>query len=197
MSKKSVIFPSDYADWLASLKRRIAGARTKALLTANEEQIKLYHDIGRDILERQNQQGWGAKVVDRLSADLRAAFPDMKGLSSRNLKYMRYFAKECPGLQIGQQPAAQLPWFHIISILTTLPDPTLREWYAQQAVLHAWSRDTLISQIKSQLHLRQGAAITNFQDRLPSPQSDVAAAILKDPYHFDFLGLGEESVTVI
>ena len=193
MSQKPALFPSDYADWLASLKQRIAGARGRALLSANEEQIKLYHDIGRDIIERQERQGWGARVVDRLSTDLRAAFPDMKGLSSRNLKYMSFFAKECPCLQIGQQPAAQLPWFHIISILTALSDPPLREWYAQQAVLHAWSRDTLTSQIKSQLHLRQGAAITNFQNRLPSPQSDVATAILKDPYHFDFLGLGEEA----
>ena len=92
MSKTAIILPSDYADWLASLKRRIAGARQRALLAANEAQIRLYHDIGRDILDRQSQQGWGAKVIDRLSADLRAAFPDMKGFSSRNLNYMKTFA---------------------------------------------------------------------------------------------------------
>jgi predicted nuclease of restriction endonuclease-like (RecB) superfamily len=102
--------PADYAQWLASLKQRIQGARQRGLLAANGEQIRLYHDIGREILDRQSQQGWGAKVIDQLSADLRGAFPDMKGFSSRNLKYMKAFAQQCPDLQIGQQSAAQLPW---------------------------------------------------------------------------------------
>jgi predicted nuclease of restriction endonuclease-like (RecB) superfamily len=88
--------PADYFQWLANLKQRIHGARQRALLAANSEQIRLYHDIGREILERQNRQGWGAKVIDRLSADLRAAFPDMKGLSASNLKYMRYFCLGMP-----------------------------------------------------------------------------------------------------
>lgn len=114
MNKQLPILPADYAEWLASIKQRIRGARHKALLSANAEQIHLYHDIGREILQRQNRQGWGAKVIDRLSADLRASFPDMKGLSSSNLKYMRFFATECPDLQIGQQSADQLPWFHIV-----------------------------------------------------------------------------------
>ena len=105
----SLSLPPDYGDWLASLKQRIQGARQRALLSANAEQIQLYHDIGRDILERQSRQGWGAKVIDRLSSDLRAAFPDMKGLSTRNLKYMKFFAQECPDLQIGQQSAAKFP----------------------------------------------------------------------------------------
>lgn len=89
------------------------------------------------ILDRQDRQGWGAKVIDRISADLRAAFPDMKGFSSRNLKYMSYFAKICPDLQIGQQSAAQLPWFHIVTLITKLPDPGIREWYAREAIQQA------------------------------------------------------------
>jgi predicted nuclease of restriction endonuclease-like (RecB) superfamily len=93
--------------------RSSAGARQRALLAVNQEQIRLYHDIGRDILDRQSRQGWGAKVIDRLSSDLRAAFPDMKGLSASNLKYMRFFASECPDRRIGQQSADQLPWFHL------------------------------------------------------------------------------------
>ena len=129
MSKNVPILPADYPAWLTSLKQRIQGARQRALLAANHEQIRLYHDIGRDILVRQTQQGWGAKVIDRLSADLRAAFPGMKGLSSRNLKYMKFFAQERPDFMIGQQTAAQLPWFHIIAIITKLPDPDLRDWY--------------------------------------------------------------------
>ena len=140
---KEKVFPADYAAWISSLKKRIAGARQKALLAANAEQIKLYHEIGRDILDRQNRQGWGAKVIDRLSADLREAFPDMKGLSSRNLKYMSFFAKMCPDLKIGQQPAAQLPWFHTVTLITKLSDPVAREWYAREATRQAWSRDTL------------------------------------------------------
>jgi len=185
--------PSDYAAWLASLKQRIQGARQRVLLAANDEQIRLYHDIGRDILERQSEQGWGAKVIDRLASDLRAAFPEMKGFSSRNLKYMKFFAQTCPDFQIGQQSAAQLPWFHIVTLVTKLSDPALRDWYAREALQQSWPRDTLTLQIKNQLHLRQGAAITNFDQRLAPPHAGLATQILKDPYHFDFLGLGDEA----
>ena len=193
MNDRQSMLPADYAQWLTVLKQRIAGARQRAVLSANAEQIRLYHDIGREILDRQTRQGWGTKVINRLADDLREAFPEMKGLSASNLKYMRYFAQECPDRQIGQQSADQLPWFHIVTILAKLSESALREWYATAAVSHAWSRDTLDAQIKSQLHLREGVAITNFKKRLPVPQADLAEAILKDPYHFDFLGLGEEA----
>ena len=186
--------PPDYADWLAGLKRRITGARQRAVLAANEEQIHLYYDIGRDILDRQDRQGWGAKVIDRLSADLRDTFPDMKGFSSRNLKYMSYFAKMCPDSQIGQQTAAQLPWFHIVTLITKVTDSAVREWYARETVQRSWSRDTLVVHIKNQLHVSQGAAVTNFSQRLEPPQAGLAGEILKDPYHFDFLGLGDEAL---
>lgn len=188
-----VALPADYGAWLASLKQRIRGARQRAVLSANAEQIRLYHDIGRDILERQGRDGWGAKVISRLSADLQAAFPDMKGLSTTNLKYMRFFAAECPDGRIGQQSADQLPWFHIVTLLTKLDTPALRDWYAREAVAQSWGRETLTQQIRSQLHLRQGAAVTNFAQRLPEEHAGLAAQILKDPYHFDFLGLGEEA----
>ena len=116
--------PADYVDWFVSLKSRIQRARQRALLSANAEQIRLYHDIGRDILERQSRQGWGAKVIDRLSSDLRAAFPDMKGLSSRNLKYMKFFAEHCPERQFVQQTAAQISLEPIgQQAATQLPEP--------------------------------------------------------------------------
>ena len=185
MSDAGHLLPADYADWLTSLKQRIRSARQRALLAANDEQIRLYHDIGREILDRQGKQGWGAKVIDRLSADLRAAFPDMKGLSTSNLKYMRFFALECPDRRIGQQSADQLPWFHIVTLITKLSDDALRDWYAREALERSWPRDTLVIQIKNQLHLRQGAAVTNFQDRLAPPHAGLATQILKDPYHFD------------
>jgi predicted nuclease of restriction endonuclease-like (RecB) superfamily len=150
----SLNLPADYADWLSNLKQRIQGARQRALLAVNDTQIRLYHDIGREILDRQNRQGWGAKVIERLSADLRSTFPEMKGFSSRNLKYMKAFAQECPDLQIGQQSAAQLPWFHIVTLITKLSDPALREWYAREALAQSWPRETLAIQIKNQLHMR-------------------------------------------
>ena len=188
-----VPLPADYAAWLAELKTRIHSAQQRASLAVNRELILLYWQIGRDILARQGNEGWGAKVVERLSRDLREAFPAIKGFSARNLKYMRYFAEHCPTRQFGQQPAAQLPWFHIVTLLTRLDTPAEREWYAAQAGQQGWSRTTLELQIKNQLIRRQGQAVTNFEVRLPSPGSGLAQDTLKDPYLFDFLGLGHEA----
>ena len=193
MTTEALALPLDYAGWLADLKQRIHGARQRALLAANGEQIRLYHHIGLDIVDRQSRQGWGAKVIDRLSADLRAEFPEMKGLSASNLKYMRFFAQECPDGRIGQRTVDQLPWGHLITILTKLEGPALRGWYAEQALARAWSRDLLAVQIRDQLHRREGAAITNFDTTLAPDLAGAAANVLKDPYHFDFLGLGPEA----
>lgn len=192
-SKPVQPIPEGYAHWLAELKTRIAGARQRAALSVNQEQIRLYWQIGRDILERQSQQGWGAKVIDRLANDLQAAFPDTKGFSSSNLKYMRFFAERCPDGKIGQQPADQLPWFHIVALVTKLDDPAQRAWYAQQAAQQGWSRTTLNLHIKNRLHLHQANAVSNFSARLPDVQSELAREALKDPYLFDFLGLGDEA----
>ena len=193
MSDSESIIPRDYADWLASLKSRISGARQRATLAVNQELVRLYHHIGTEILERQTRQGWGAKVIDRLAADLREAFPEMKGFSSSNLKYMRFFAEKCPTGRIGQQPADQLPWFHLVTLLTKVSADTEREWYAAQVIQHGWSRPTLDVHIKNQLHLRRGVAITNFDRHLPTPHAQLAIEALKDPYFFDFLGLGDEA----
>jgi predicted nuclease of restriction endonuclease-like (RecB) superfamily len=187
------VVPIGYGDWLADIKSRVAAARQRVALAANSELIQLYWQIGRDILERQAEQGWGAKVIDRLASDLREAFPDMKGFSSRNLKYMRYFAEHCPGQAFGQQSAAQMPWFHIVTLLTKLPTAETREWYARQAIAGGWSRVTLELNIRDRLLERQGQAVTNFAARLPLPQSQLARETLKDPYLFDFLGLGDEA----
>lgn len=132
-------------------------------------------------------------MIDRLAADLREAFPEMKGFSSSNLKYMRFFAEKCPTCLIGQQPADQLPWFHIVTLLTKVSADTEREWYAAQVIQQGWSRPTLDAHIRNRLHLRQGGAITNFDHRLPTPHAQLAIEALKDPYLFDFLGLGDEA----
>lgn len=134
MADSEAITLRDYADWLASLKSRISRARQWAALAINQELVRLYHHIGSEILERQTRQGWGTKVIDRLSADLRAAFPEVKGFSSSNLKYMRFFAEKCPAGLIGQQPADQLPWFHVVTLLTKVSVDTEREWYAAQPI---------------------------------------------------------------
>jgi predicted nuclease of restriction endonuclease-like (RecB) superfamily len=193
MTGIGALAPADYAPWLAKLKSRIAASRSRAALAANAELIALYHQIGCEILARQAAHGWGAKVIDRLAADLKAAFPDMKGFSSRNIKYMRYFAEHCPNLQIGQQSAAQLPWFHIVTLLTKVADTSAREWYASQTAQQGWSRLTLELNIKNQLLQRQGGAVSNFALRLPAAESQLVQETLKDPYLFDFLGLSDEA----
>jgi predicted nuclease of restriction endonuclease-like (RecB) superfamily len=194
MSDSASILPQDYADWLTSLRSHISSVRQRATLAVNQEMVRLYHHIGTEILERQTRQSWGAKVIDRLAADLRATFPEMKGFSSSNLKYMRYFAQMCPTGLIGQQPADQLPWFHVVTLLTKVAADTEREWYASQIIQHGWSRPTLALHIKNQLHLSQGVAITNFDRHLPTPHAQLAIEALKDPYLFDFLGLGDEAL---
>jgi predicted nuclease of restriction endonuclease-like (RecB) superfamily len=187
------LLPQDYLAWLADVRSRIQAARQRAALAVNSELVLLYWQLGRDILERQQAQGWGAKVIDRLARDLKDAFPDMRGWSSTNLKYMRFFAQHCPDGRFGQQPADQLPWFHIVTLLTRVSDAHERAWYAEQAVRHGWSRTTLSLHIRNRLHARQGAAVTNFEARLPAPESALARDTLKDPYLFDFLGLGDEA----
>lgn len=181
-----------YAQLLAALKERIRTARLKAAVSINQELILLYWQIGRDILLRQATEGWGARVIDRLATDLRRDFPEMTGLSPRNLKYMRAFAEAFPEPEIVQQPVAQLPWGHAIKLVEAVKEPAERLWYATQAVEHSWSRNVLVHQIESRLFDRRGKALTNFARTLPAPQSDLAQELIKDPYSFDFLSLGPE-----
>ena len=185
--------PAGYADWLADLKGRIHGAQQRATLAVNRELVLLYWQIGRDILQRQAAQGWGAKVIERLAQDLRVAFPEMKGFSRANLMYMRAFAQAWPDAEIVQQAVGQLPWGHNLVLLTQLKDPELRLAYAQSAIAHGWSRNVLNIHIETRRLERSGQAITNFEARLPQPQSDLARESLKDPYRFDFLGLSDEA----
>ena len=185
--------PEGYADWLADLKGRIHTAQQRATLAVNRELVLLYWQIGRDILARQAAQGWGAKVIERLAHDLRAAFPDMKGFSPRNLKYMRAFAEAWPDEAIVQGLLAQLPWYHQLALLDKLPGIETRLWYAAKAIEHNWSRNILVMQIETRLLERSGKAVTNFTANLPKLQSDLARESLKDPYRFDFLGLTDKA----
>ena len=193
MPKSPSLLPDDenYFALLDGLKKRIRTAQVKAALSVNAELVLLYWHIGREILARQQQVGWGGKVIDRLARDLKREFPDMKGLSPRNLKYMRAFADAYPSGQFVQEALAQITWYHNIALLEKLKEPEQRLWYAQKTVENGWSRNILVLQIESGLYQRQGGAITNFERTLPAPQSDLAQQLLKDPYSLDFLTLGE------
>jgi predicted nuclease of restriction endonuclease-like (RecB) superfamily len=190
---KSSLLPEGYDAFVRGLKERIRSAQIKAALAVNQEIILLYWQIGRDILSRQQQEGWGAKVVDRIAQDLKREFPDGGGFSSRNLKYMRAFAEAYPDEEFVQRYAAQIPWRHNQVLLDKLKVLDERLWYAQKSLENGWSRDVLAMQIESGLYHRQGKAITNFERTLPKPQSDLAQNLLKDPYNLEFLTLAENA----
>ena len=185
----SLFSAGNYEVFFQDLKTRIRQAQVKAAIAVNQELIILYWQIGREILARQQQEGWGAKVIDRLAKDLKREFPDMKGFSPRNLKYMRAFAEAYPDQTIVQEVLAQIPWYHNQALLDKLKAPDERLWYAQGTLENGWSRNILVMQIESNLFQRQGGAVTNFERTLPPEQSDLAQLLIKDPYNFDFLNL--------
>lgn len=183
--------PDSYSATFEEIKSYLQSARIRAVLAANPIVIEAYWHTGKIILQRQQEAAWGAKVIDRLSADLRKAFPDMRGLSTRNLLAMKIFYREFPGAPIAQQPVAQLPWGHVLLIIQRIKNPATRDYYIQQAITHGWSRSILEIQIGQQLHLRIGKAQNNFPATLPPSDSDLAVQIFKDPYLFDFLGTAD------
>ncbi len=210
-----------YSDILGSLKEKIKQARLKAVLAVNAELLGMYWEIGRVISANESQAGWGAKIIQRLATDLKLEFPDMKGFSERNLRYMREFHLAYPGfsiLQHGaakletvqpeerrdiqiaanqediilQQAAAKLPWGHHMVILDKAKEKAKRNFYVHKCFEDNWSRDVLALQIETKLHDRQGMSLNNFSDTLPKLQSDLAQATFKNPYIFDFLSATEE-----
>jgi predicted nuclease of restriction endonuclease-like (RecB) superfamily len=220
--------PIGYASMLQSIKARIRTAQVKAVMSANREMVLLYWDIGRMIDERQNQEGWGAAVIPRLSHDIRNELPEVKGFSARNIDRMVAFYREYPSFSAAISPppvakilpvearisistpivsklqdadgegdtivpqlAAQIPWAHNVILIQKVKDLPIRAWYMRQTIEQGWSRDVLSAMIQSAAHERQGSAVTNFADRLPPAQSDLAQQTLKDPYIFDFLTLDQ------
>jgi len=184
--------PQGYPDFISSIKERIHSAQIRAALSVNRELVLLYWQIGKEILQRQESEGWGAKVIEQISRDLSSEFPEMKGFSSRNLKYMRKFAEAWSNEQFVQQLAAQIPWFHNCVILDQISDPDEQEWYIRETIANGWSRSILVHQMESDLYNRQGKPVSNLLERLPAPQGELAQQIIKDPYNFDFLSLGKE-----
>ena len=183
--------PDSYGTTLEEIKSHLQSARIRAVLAANPIVIEAYWHTGKIILQRQQEAAWGAKVIDRLSADLRKAFPEMQGLSTRNLLAMKILAREFPNSPIAQQPVAQLPWGHVLQIIQRIKDPVDREFYIRETLAHGWSRSILEIQIRNRLHLRAGRAQSNFALTMPPVDSDMAAQLFKDPYLFDFLGTAD------
>lgn len=183
--------PSGYSDFLKELKTRIGQERLRVVIASNAALINMYWDIGNAIIGKQAKEGWGAKVIDHLSADLKKEFPAMKGFSPRNLKYMRAFASAWPDKAIVQEVLAQITWYHNIALLDKLDNSTVRIWYAKNTVKYGWSRNILAIQIEMRLHERKGKSTNNFAVSLPPVESDMANQIFKDPYIFDFLGTAD------
>lgn len=183
----------EYFDVLNALKTEIKQARIRAHLSVNRELTLLYWKIGKEILDRQHRLGWGSKVIEQLSLDLKHEFPEMKGFSPRNLKYMRLFAETYPDSEFVQQVAAQIPWFHHCVILDKIKSYKEKIWYIHKTIENGWSRNILSMQIDSKLYERQGKALTNFKHTLPTETSDLAQQLFKSEYNFEFLGLSSEA----
>ena len=191
---------AEYQEWLGAIKQRIVSVRLRMALAASRELILFYWELGAMIAQKQAQSQWGDKLIAQLSADLQKAFPDIKGLSTSNLKYcLRFFqfytgaqgipAPDSAGAPFGQQPVDQMPWGHNIQIFTKCHSVVEARFYIEQTLEQGWSRDVLALQLKSNLYARAGKAVTNFSHTLPLPQSDLAQQTLKDPYTFDFMAM--------
>ena len=196
-NKDGVIFPvapnlsemSDaYLKFIEEVKSEIQKQRISVVLNANSSMICLYWNIGRAILKKQEEEGWGTKIIDRMAKDLKDAFPEMSGFSPRNIKYMRKFAESWPDFEIVQRVVAQIPWRTNISLMDKLKDEESRIWYAYKVIENGWSKTILDLQIESRLMERSGRSVNNFSEALPPADSDMVNQVFKDPYLFDFLG---------
>jgi predicted nuclease of restriction endonuclease-like (RecB) superfamily len=183
-----------YDSFLTVLKHRIHQTQVRVAFTISRELSQLYWETGRDFVAAQQQHRWGDHVLKKVAADLNIAFPAVQGFSRANLYRMRAFYLNYPDQdQIVAQAVRQLPWGHNVVLMQRVKDENERLWYAQQILELGWTRPILEMQIQSRLYHRQGKALTNFAHTLPPPQSDLAQQILKDPYHFDFLTLGQDA----
>lgn len=180
-----------YKEVFEQLKSDIRVSQLRAALSVTKELTLLYWRTGKTLSEKINQEGWGSKVLSNLALDIKKEFPNLSGFSLRNLKYMRQFAEAYPD-ENWATAVAQIPWGHNLLILNKIKSQTERVWYIKQTIENGWSRGALDNFISSGLYARQGSAITNFKNTLPTPQSDLAEQILKDPYNFSFLSLDKK-----
>lgn len=195
MASTTLTGNTDYQAWLKEIKQRVVSARVQAAVAANREMILFYWELGAQIAEKQANSQWGDKLIPQLSADLKKAFPELRGFSESNLKYcLRFYlffanavgSSETP---FGQQPVDQIPWGHSILIFTKCASVDEASFYIAQTIEQGWSRDVLALHLKSRLYNRAAKSVTNFSSTLPAPQSDLAQQTLKDPYIFDFMAM--------
>jgi predicted nuclease of restriction endonuclease-like (RecB) superfamily len=219
---KEKLIKFEYSDWLKDVKLQIKNAQIKATISVNSQLIMLYWDLGRQILEKQENAKWGSNFLDQLSKDLQNEFPDMKGLSATNLKYCKYFysfytinytkaiirqqvvdemqSTDNQSNIIRQQPVDELylkkitsiPWGHHILILNKIKEIDKAMFYIEQTIENNWSRAVLEYQIDTKLYKRQGKAATNFKFTLPEADSDLANALMKSEYNFEFLQMSDK-----
>lgn|SRR5690554_80660 len=211
-----------YTHLLASIKNAVSNAQQQSAKAVNSRLLFAYFQVGYLILRKQDEQGWGAKVIDKLSADLSTTFPNMKGFSRRNLIYMQKFAQEWSEALFVQHPVAQIeladnedymfvqqavalfeefenhpasgiPWSHHITLMDKLESIDDRLFYCLKIRENNWSRKVLLNQLDRQLHLHQGTLTSNFKSTLPQEQANFAQDPFKDPYFFDFLKLGDQA----
>ncbi len=185
--------PEWYGDFFSSVKTLIADCRRQMIWTANQQMMMMYYHIGESILKQQEYEGWGTRVIDRLSADLKDAYPEQKGFSTRNLKYMRKFAEMWQGSPFVQRVFAQLPWGHNISLMEKVKESNRRLVYAIAAVEHGWSKTMLDLHIERYTIERSGKIPENFDKTLPDIESDMVRKMFKDPYLLDFTGADARS----
>ena len=181
----------EYISIVENIKHEITTAQYRAAVHVNADLLLLYHSIGCII---NDHKSWGNKFIDNLATDIKMSFPESKGYSVRNLKYMAKFAEAYPDREFVQQVVAQIPWGHNIILMDKVSNPDERVWYIQKAIENSWSRNVLVHQIESGLYKRQVSAekVSNFEHRLPSPQSELAVQTMKDPYVFDFIPFRED-----
>lgn len=184
---------NEYLSLVKSITAEIRGAQYRAVVGVNREMTLLYYNIGREI---NAHKVWGNKFIENLAADIKLSFPNSTGYSVRNLKHMAKFAETYPDIEFVQTASAQIPWSHNVAIAEKLNDMDRREWYIAKTVENGWSHAVLVHQIESGLYERQVLAdkITNFENRLASPQSELAVQTMKDPYIFDFIPFREDMV---
>lgn len=190
--KKDNVALDSYTQLLNQIKNDIQQSQLRAALAVNKELILLYWRVGKELTERIDREGWGSKIIDTLSRDISRLFPNLSGFSTRNMVYMRKFAKIYPDSNYAAA-AAQIPWGHNMIIMDKVERDDQRLWYVQKCLENGWSRSVLGMWIESSLYERQGKAITNFKTTLPAPDSDLAQQTLKDPYNFSFLMITEKA----
>lgn len=188
-----LINSNEYLETIDQIKQEIRTAQYKAAVSVNKELLLLYHSIGTVI---NTHKSWGSKFIENLAADIKLSFPNMKGYSVRNLKYMAKFALRFPDKQFVQEVLAQITWYHHIALMDKTKDIDTHIWYTKQAAVNGWSRNVLVHQVESGLYQRQALAgkVSNFETRLAPPQSELAVQTMKDPYIFDFISFREDMV---